>query len=772
MRKILLLFLAMFVGFGVNAQGYFEDFDSFTSGDYLAVVAADDWTTWSEDPGSAEDPVISDAFSLSAPNSVMVSGTNDAVYPCGDLTSGAYTVAFDFYVPSDRIGYFNIQQVFASEWGMSLTFMDDASITVSCGDQAPTGFTFPQDTWFPVEVNIDLDADMADCYVNGEFIAEWQWSLTEGGTPGTLQLGCVNMYAYDGGVGGTPEYYFDNFSFDLMSDALYFEDFDDFNDADYLAVVDPDNWTTWTDAPGTAEDPIISSAESSSPSNSVMVSGTNDAVFPCGDLTSGTYAVEFDFYVPSGNAGYYNLQHVFASEWALECFMNADGSTQIDAGGQSITDAAFPFDTWWNVYIEVDMDDDWATMYWNDEMIIEWQWSLKTDGSAGINQLGCVNMYAGANGSDTPLYYFDNFGFYELSTPLAPPTVEVDTDEIVVEINDGIAVTETFNLANVGEQDLSYEIYPVYDVDEASGSATATLAHCGDFNGGVGFTNAVSVQNAVLFTPSLMEDYIGTELTAIEFYIDDQALDFEVKVWEQGGTTTPGPGEEIYAADFTPTIGAWSTAELSEPIILDGTPLWIGVAYFQPAGLFTMGADIGPQVPGVNFRSTGPGWAELSLDMNYNIRGIVTGDPITAYMDIPVDMGMILPGEDETIGLFLDPSGLGAGQYTGEVVIAANDPNTNYTYIDVILDVVLSTNDINKTDALTVYPNPTTDMVFLRADANITDVRVSNYLGQTVDVYQMMETQSNIDMSEYVDGVYFLEVTTAQGQHTIKVIKK
>jgi hypothetical protein len=433
----------------------------------------------------------------------------------------------------------------------------------------------------------------------------------------------------------------------------------------------------------------------------------------------------------------------------------------------------FPFDTWWTVTVDIDMDNDLAAMYWNDELILEWQWSLKTDGTPGANQLGCVNMYAGAlqGSGDTPMYYFDNFGFYQMSTPLAPPTAEVDVEEIIVGISDGIAVTETFTLSNVGEQDLNYEVYSVYDIEEVTGNATATIAHCGDFNGGVGFTAATVVRNAVLLTPSLMEEYIGTELTEIEFYMSDQALDFQVKVWAQGSTTVPGPGDEIYSASFTPTIGAWSAAELDEPIILDGTPLWIGLAYFQPAGLFSMGCDIGPKVPGVNFRSTGPAWGELGLDLNYNIRGIVTGDPIVPYMSIPVDAGIVVAGGDETVGVFFDPTGLAIGQYTGQIVIAANDPVTNYTNIATTLDIITSTNDINETAALALYPNPTNDRVYLRADANIKEVRIINYLGQTVQVYQMMETQSPIDLSSFDSGVYFFEVSTENGQHTVKVVK-
>ncbi len=89
MRKNLLLLLSVFIGLSLSAQIYEENFDGFTAGDYLAVVDADNWTTWGDAPGTAEDAMISDAFSVTAPNSVMVDAGTDAVYPCGDLTSGA-----------------------------------------------------------------------------------------------------------------------------------------------------------------------------------------------------------------------------------------------------------------------------------------------------------------------------------------------------------------------------------------------------------------------------------------------------------------------------------------------------------------------------------------------------------------------------------------------------------------------------------------------------------------------------------------------------------
>ncbi len=47
-----------------------DDFDSYIAGQKLAEQAGLPWTTWSENPGSAEDPFVSDEQSQTAPNSV------------------------------------------------------------------------------------------------------------------------------------------------------------------------------------------------------------------------------------------------------------------------------------------------------------------------------------------------------------------------------------------------------------------------------------------------------------------------------------------------------------------------------------------------------------------------------------------------------------------------------------------------------------------------------------------------------------------------------
>ncbi len=61
--------------------------------------------------------------------------------------------------------------------------------------------------------------------------------------------------------------------------------------------------------------------------NSLKITGTNDIIYPFGNLTTGHYLVSFKWYVvASGNGAYFNMLHTLAgtsSEWAFECYMDA-----------------------------------------------------------------------------------------------------------------------------------------------------------------------------------------------------------------------------------------------------------------------------------------------------------------------------------------------------------------------------------------------------------------------------------------------------------------
>ena len=102
----------------------------------------------------------------------------------------------------------------------------------------------------------------------------------------------------------------------------YVDNFDSYTAGDYMAVSNPDWWTTWSNAPGTAEDGKISTDFAQSTPNSVWIgmtgSSATDLILKLGNKTAGVYELKWSMYVPTGFCGYYNIQHFQSPgiEWA------------------------------------------------------------------------------------------------------------------------------------------------------------------------------------------------------------------------------------------------------------------------------------------------------------------------------------------------------------------------------------------------------------------------------------------------------------------------
>jgi len=213
MKKIyfLVTFLVL-AGFGLQAQQtiFSDGFESYTVGQKLAQQAGDPWSTWSNNPGSAEDPVVSDTQANDGNNSAKVASGNDCVLLLGDSISGRYKLSFYIYVPAGKYGYYNLLANFAgsnSDWAVEVFFDAGGEGIINAGDAT---FSYNYDEWIYVENYVDLTNDLADIFVNGDHVIGWQWTL--GGTP--QQLGAANFYAWD--ANGSPEYYLDDVLFEEM----------------------------------------------------------------------------------------------------------------------------------------------------------------------------------------------------------------------------------------------------------------------------------------------------------------------------------------------------------------------------------------------------------------------------------------------------------------------------------------------------------------------------------------------------------------------------
>jgi len=86
-------------------------------------------------------------------------------------------------------------------------------------------------------------------------------------------------------------------------------------------------------------------------------------------------------------------------------------------------------------------------------------------------------------------------------------------------------------------------------------------------------------------------------------------------------------------------------------------------------------------------------------------------------------------------------------------------------------DCTVSVNDIFAPKNISVYPNPTNDIVNFLSNAPIENVIVSNMLGQQINV-KLSPDKTSLDLSNLSIGNYFVKITTEDVSKTIKIMKQ
>jgi hypothetical protein len=198
---------------GVNNTIIGENFDSYTAGGQLACQSPN-WTTWSQAPcDPVEDGYISNLYAHSAPNSVVIVQNNDQIKLLGDITTGKYNMSFWMYIPAGKSGYFNtlseftLPYVSGGYWAFECYF-NVGGIGALTANHSAHAFTWVEDVWQKVEVIVDLDNDVAEFWIGGNFVYSWPWSQGSSTGTGPLKLDANDFF----GAAATDEMYMDDYS--------------------------------------------------------------------------------------------------------------------------------------------------------------------------------------------------------------------------------------------------------------------------------------------------------------------------------------------------------------------------------------------------------------------------------------------------------------------------------------------------------------------------------------------------------------------------------
>jgi len=197
-----------------------------------------------------------------------------------------------------------------------------------------------------------------------------------------------------------------------------------------------DYWTTWSNAPGGNEDGVI--AEQPAGNKCVkLIAPNNDQILRLGTKngttwdakTTGAWELTFKIFIPTGKDGYFNVKSVFPSTvsetWAMQVYMGTDegdpgpatpGVGKIYGGSENGVNFNFSHDTWVPIKVFIDLDDDVAEFYVNNNLVHTYQYSLGSFGQSNHRFIAAMNIFP-PNTAATSEFYVDDIVFESASGP-------------------------------------------------------------------------------------------------------------------------------------------------------------------------------------------------------------------------------------------------------------------------------------------------------------------------------------------------------------------
>ena len=312
-------------------------------------------------------------------------------------------------------------------------------------------------------------------------------------------------------------------------------------------------WTTWGQVPGGSEDGVVADFDGSKCGHLTF---GNDQVLLLGGTSSGVYDLEFDILIPQGKNGYFNILHEFngtASTWALESHLHMSSATAVSPGAGAIQagglDATITcvYDEWMHFRLHVDTDADLAQYYYTlpgeeEEMVLEWQWSLDSQGNAASRKLDAMDFFPPLDAA-TSEYYLDNFTCTRIGGETAAELV-FTPNEISEEIEEDDMTSVTISIENNGTSIGEYSAWVDYGVGEG-GSNAENISYATDYvsnPSGLTWQSDVPVnfEVASLFPATAYGNSVmGTYITKAAYMFCDWV--------DQAGNPSPGlePGTDV-----------------------------------------------------------------------------------------------------------------------------------------------------------------------------------------------------------------------------------
>ena len=535
-----------------------------------------------------------------------------------------------------------------------------------------------------------------------------------------------------------------------------------------------DYWTTWSNAPGGSEDGVV--AEMGGTKCGHLTYG-NDQIVLLGGMESSHYEVQFDMYVPTGKDAYNNILHIFngqGSQWATEVHYNhSTNGTQIEAGGNTYP-FTFPFDTWFTVKYDIDLDNDVAIFYVGGTEICTWQFSKQASGTAGQRKLDAIDFYPPTSASVSE-YYVDNVKL-TLIGGVSAPHLTITPDAIEETVPEDDATTVDITIANSGTAMGDWHAWVDFGQGGAGTQSTELKYHDGEAYTGIGSTGGPYAREMAIRLPGAVygSAAMGMKVNKVKFLTSSQYTSadntYVFRIYGEGFYNQPG--EKLAETSITSSaLGTWLEATFTEDVYMTGQTMWATVGLMQNAGEYPLtmdGGEYGEEADGNWLSTQGGSFDHCYSAGNFGGAWLITVECQGAlipgsWASLSAIEGSIAGGETQTVVMTLNTIGLDNGTYNATLFIETNDEDLEEVQIPVVLHAgpegIIETAE----GAFNIYPNPTTGMVTVEGE-NISAVAIYSAAGQLLNVV----TTTTVDMSVYGAGVYFFNVIDNANNTTVQ----
>jgi hypothetical protein len=142
--------------------------------------------------------------------------------------------------------------------------------------------------------------------------------------------------------------------------------FSDGFENDTLGLLGPqsNDWRTWSGLGGGADDVMVVNTDNHTTGGTKSIyftstdpnGGPSDCILPFGaaPLNTGHFTFNAWFKIPTGKNAYFNFQGTatFGKVYTLDCFMDETGAISVQTGGQEVLVSTHPFDTWFKLTMD------------------------------------------------------------------------------------------------------------------------------------------------------------------------------------------------------------------------------------------------------------------------------------------------------------------------------------------------------------------------------------------------------------------------------------